>query len=43
VLNLSNNKFGKDGVAVLANVLHVNKIIQVLDLSKNQMGVLGAH
>ncbi len=32
----------KDGVKALAEVLPFNQIIEVLDLSKNQLGVPGA-
>lgn len=43
VLNLAKNSLGKDGVKSLAEVLPYNNILEVLDLSKNFLGVSGAY
>ena len=42
VLNLSKNNLGREGMKALAEVLPHNNILEVLDLSKNRMGVSGA-
>lgn len=42
VLDLSKNNIDKEGVKLLAEVLPHNNVIQVLDLSKNAIGVSGA-
>ena len=42
VLDLSKNNLDKEGAKVLASVLPYNNVIEVLDLSKNAIGVSGA-
>lgn len=42
VLNFSRNEFGKEGAKVIAKILEKNNILEVLDLSKNKIGVKGA-
>jgi Ran GTPase-activating protein (RanGAP) involved in mRNA processing and transport len=42
VLDLSKNNLDKEGIKVLAGVLSYNNVLEVLDISKNRIGVSGA-
>ncbi len=42
ILNLASNNLGKLGGIIIAKLFEINKIIEVFDISGNEIGVSGA-